>query len=160
MSINSDPGRLSHGDPLPRRSSQGDVLPDSRIHPSSEFSSLPPGHAVKFLSTQIPQFSGSEEDDVDILLKKIENVADLHNLATSVRLTAATSRLSGNARRWFDLGSGESTRSWLTFKESITSRFRRRIPHSVLVKKLEARQWNYLSIPGSPSRIMPRTKWL
>jgi len=77
---------------------------------------------------------------VNIWLQKIENVADLHNLATSVRLTAATSRLTGNARRWFDLGSGESTRSWTIFKEAISGRFKTRIPHSVLVKKLEARK--------------------
>lgn len=107
--------------------------------------SLPPGHAVKFLATQIPQFSGSEEDDINIWLQKIENVADLHNLSSSVKLTAATTKLSGNTRRWFDLSTGESTRSWTAFREAVSSRFRMRIPHSVLVRKLEARKWIYSS---------------
>lgn len=37
MSINSDPSRLSHGDLHLRRSFNGDVLPDSRIHPLVNF---------------------------------------------------------------------------------------------------------------------------
>jgi len=37
-----------------RRQSLGDAQPVSRIQPANKISTLPPGHAVKFLSTQIP----------------------------------------------------------------------------------------------------------
>lgn len=60
-------------------------------------------------------------------------------------LSAAASKLAGNARRWFDLSSEETARSWLSFKESITSRFKTKIPRSTLMRKLEARKWIYSS---------------
>lgn len=62
------------------------------VRHSEEFFSVPPSQAVKFLATQIPQFSGLDEDDVNIWLEKIESIAALHRLSTSVMLSAAANK--------------------------------------------------------------------
>ncbi|CAL1671984.1 unnamed protein product [Lasius platythorax] len=69
------------------------------------------GNAVKFLSSQIPFFSGTEDENIDIWIEKIETVAELHGLSSVVMLTAATSKLSKTARRWFDLSTGSVNKS-------------------------------------------------
>jgi len=53
------------------------------VRHSEEFFSVPPSQAVKFLSTHIPQFSGLDEDDVNIWLEKIESIAALHTVYLS-----------------------------------------------------------------------------
>jgi len=57
--------------PFPQRNRQ--FLNLSQI---TENSSSVSSHDVKFLNSQIPQFSGSEEDDVDLWLEKLESVAE------------------------------------------------------------------------------------
>ncbi|KAM0727851.1 hypothetical protein ACS0PU_005320 [Formica fusca] len=38
------------------------------------------GNAVKFLSSQIPHFGGTEDESIDLWIEKIESVSDLHSL--------------------------------------------------------------------------------
>ncbi|XP_036144777.1 uncharacterized protein LOC118646301 [Monomorium pharaonis] len=58
-------------------------------------------------------------------------------------LSAATTKLSKSARKWFDLSTGSITRSWTTFKEAITNRFKRRVNFSAVMRKVDARKWFY-----------------
>lgn len=107
-----------------------------------EISSASTGHAVKFLTSQIPSFGGLEDDDVELWIEKIESVAEIHGLSHVVVLSAATSKLTKTARRWFDLSSGEINRSWFCFKKAILDRFKRKVLVSVLMQKIQARRWN------------------
>lgn len=106
-----------------------------------EQSSIPASHSVKFLASQIPLFSGTEDEDIELWLEKLENVARIHNLSSAVLLSAATTKLDLSARRWFDLSPGETSESWDRFKIAILRRFKRKIPFSVLMQKVEARKW-------------------
>ncbi|KMQ85523.1 hypothetical protein RF55_15869 [Lasius niger] len=98
-------------------------------------------NATKFLSSQIPQFGGTEEDNVEIWLEKLESVAEIHGMSHAVMLSAAISKLVKTARRWFDHSTGTINRSWPQFRAAIISRFKRKIYHSAVLQKVEARKW-------------------
>jgi len=106
---------------------------------SKNFSSVS-SHDIKFLSSQIPQFNGFEEDDVDLWLEKLKSMADIHNFSNGVK-SAATSRLIKTVRRWFDLCIGSINRSWITFKTALISRFKRKVFYSSVMQKVESWKW-------------------
>ncbi|KMQ88330.1 hypothetical protein RF55_12209 [Lasius niger] len=60
-----------------------------------------------------------------------------------VKLSAATSKLTKIARRWFDLSPGYVNKSWDAFKNAITRRFKRRILFNVVMQRVENRKWNF-----------------
>ncbi|XP_067212248.1 uncharacterized protein [Linepithema humile] len=64
---------------------------------------MPTAQAVTLLASQIPYFSGSEDDNVDLWLQKVERVARIHGVADEVILLAVSSKLTKLARDWFDL---------------------------------------------------------
>lgn len=103
------------------------------------------GQSVKFLSMTIATFGGTEEENVSLWLEKIEAVATNHNLSDMVKLSAATSKLTKIARRWYDLSSGDINSSWDSFKSAITRRFKRRMLLSLVMQKVENRKWNFSS---------------
>lgn len=103
------------------------------------------GHAVKFLSSSISSFGGTEEENVAVWLEKIEVIARNYNLSPTVRLSAATSKLNKMARRWFNLSTGDICESWTSFKTAITRRFKRRIVFQAVMQKIENRKWMYSS---------------
>lgn len=98
------------------------------------------GNAVKFLSSQISLFGGTEEEDVELWIEKIENVSSLHGLTP---VASATSKLTKMARKWFDMSTGTVNKSWLTFKKEIVDRFKRKILFSDIMLKVDARKWIY-----------------
>ncbi|KMQ90759.1 hypothetical protein RF55_9447 [Lasius niger] len=116
---------------------------DLNSPPRSAFSSVPTGQAVKLLASQLPVFGGTEDEDVEIWLQKVESVAGIHAVADEVTLLAAISKLNKSARRWFDLTTGSVNHSWSCFKEAITKRFKRRVLFHVAMQKVEAHCWNF-----------------
>lgn len=100
-------------------------------------------YATKYLSSQIPQFGGTEEDNVELWIEKLESVTRLHGCTHSTMLAAATSRLTKTARRWFDYSTGTINESWIVFRAAIVSRFRRKIFHGIIIQKVEVRKWLY-----------------
>lgn len=75
--------------------------------------------------------------------KKIETVAELYGLSSVAMLTAATSKFSKTARRWFDLSTGSVNKSWTSFREEIIDRFRRKVLFNEVLQKVNARKWNF-----------------
>lgn len=63
-------------------------------------------NASKFLSSQIPQFGRTEEENIEIWIEKVEIVASIHGFPQGVILSAAFSRLTKSARRRFDYSTG------------------------------------------------------
>ncbi|KYN05598.1 hypothetical protein ALC62_03469 [Cyphomyrmex costatus] len=99
--------------------------------------------AVKLLANQIPAFHGSEDEDIESWIRKIEYVATIHGVNEGVKLLATSSKLSENARDWFDLDNGQiNSSSWNIFKQAITRRFKRYIPFHIALQKVEERRWN------------------
>jgi len=110
---------------------------------TSILSTVPAAQAIILLSSQIPSFGGSPDENVDLWLKKVERVSRVHNVSEDVMLLAAFSKLTKLARDWFDLDTGTINDSWSTFKIAVTKRFHRQIPFHVIVQKVEERKWNY-----------------
>jgi len=98
---------------------------------------------VKFLSSQIPQFSGSKEDNVNLWLEKLESVAEIHNFSNRVKLSPATSRLTKTTRHWFDLCTGSVNRSWITFRSALINHFKRKVLYSAVTQKVKSRKWTF-----------------
>ena len=107
----------------------------------SAFSTVSTGQAVKLLSTQIPEFDGSEESDVELWIQKVEHIATIHRVSQDTVLLAASSKLIKNARKWYDLASCSVYESWDNFKNALTRRFKRRVLFQVIMRKAEARHW-------------------
>ncbi|XP_020295220.1 uncharacterized protein LOC109860510 [Pseudomyrmex gracilis] len=57
---------------------------------SPVLASLAPAQAVKLLSSQIPDFKGSEDEDVSLWIENVEQVARIHGVSEDVTLLAAT----------------------------------------------------------------------
>lgn len=108
--------------------------------PQERFSAMA-GNAVKFLSSQIPHFNGTEDENIKLWVEKIESVAQLHNLSSVVMLSAAAYKLSKTARKWFDLSTGSINESWFSFKEEIIDRFRRKVLFNEVIQKVNSRKW-------------------
>lgn len=115
----------------------GDHLRSTSNRPMSSKMSI---QAVNLLSSQLPEFGGNEVEDVDQWIQKIEDIADIHEVSNEVTLLSASTKMTKNARRWFDLSS--IRRSWFEFKSAITKRFKRKILFHVQIQKVEARRWN------------------
>lgn len=109
----------------------------------STISSISPAQAVSILSTQIPEFGGKDEEDVRMWIQRVDKVSSIHQAAEDVILLAASSRLVGSARRWYNLGSGSMLESWQGFRDAIIKRFARRVLFHVAMQRIEARRWNY-----------------
>lgn len=56
-------------------------------------------NAVKSLAKQIPYFNRSDEENVELLLEKLESLAQIHGSSSNVVLTATSSKLAKTARK-------------------------------------------------------------
>lgn len=80
-------------------------------------------NATKFLSLQIPNFGGTDQENVELWIEKIESIAEVHGLPPVAMLSAATFKLNKVARKWFalvlliDLGSTSRLLLYVDSKE-------------------------------------------
>ncbi|KYN18146.1 hypothetical protein ALC57_09547, partial [Trachymyrmex cornetzi] len=105
--------------------------------------SVPVAQAVNLLASQLPSFSGSEDENIDIWIEKVERVSRIHDVSDQVTLLAASSKLIKSAKDWLDLNSGTVNDSWFNLKQAISQRFKRDIPFRVTFQKVESRKWNF-----------------
>ncbi|XP_018405472.1 PREDICTED: uncharacterized protein LOC108781856 [Cyphomyrmex costatus] len=116
-----------------RNSMDGAASMDNNRHINvfPPLASASPAQAVKLLANQISVFSGTEDDDVEVWIRKVERVASIHGVQDGVTLLAASSKLTKNAREWFDLDDGQINDSWFSFKNAIIKRFKRSRSHTI-----------------------------
>ncbi|KYN17400.1 hypothetical protein ALC57_10313 [Trachymyrmex cornetzi] len=120
-----------------------------RSHSSSQpsqrstLSTISASQAISLLASQVPEFGGTESENVQLWIQRIDQVARIHRVPDDVILLAASSKLTNIARKWYDIGSGSMLESWQGFRESILKRFTRRILYHVAIQKVESRKWNY-----------------
>lgn len=96
---------------------------------------------VTVLMTQIPEYGGADADSVVMWTRRVDNVARIHQVSDGLIHLAATSRLSGAAKKWYDLQSGAVLESWRALKRELINLFDRRVPFYVAMREVEARMW-------------------
>ncbi|XP_011883952.1 PREDICTED: uncharacterized protein LOC105571091, partial [Vollenhovia emeryi] len=101
----------------------------------------PVGSLVNCLASQIPEFAGEEDDNVQAWTKRVDKVAQVHGATDGVTLLAASSRLTKSARRWYEIQTGLAMESWIGLRLEITKIFERKIPFYRSMQKIEARKW-------------------
>lgn len=101
-------------------------------------------NTVNLLVSQLPEFSGKEDDDVEIWIQKVERVGYIHGASQDMMLLAVSGKLVKSARKWFELGAGTINDIWISFKNALLRQFTRKIPYQVIMKKVEARKWNFM----------------
>lgn len=106
-------------------------------------SSVSSPQAVKLLASQLPDFDGSEESDVDLWIQRIEHISRIHAVTNDVVLLAATSKLTKTARRWFEVAPVSTYESWINLKDNLTRRFRRTKSFKDIIEKVNQRNWMY-----------------
>lgn len=92
---------LKQGPTLKHPQNAAPISPSREIDGQERFSTAT-DNAVKFFCNQIPLFGGTEEENVNLWIEKIECISNLHGLSQVVKLSAATSKLSKMAHKWFD----------------------------------------------------------
>ncbi|XP_011878157.1 PREDICTED: uncharacterized protein LOC105567696, partial [Vollenhovia emeryi] len=108
---------------------------------SAETPSMASMNASRFLVSQIPQFGGTEDEDVELWIEKIEKIALIHGLPPGAMLSAASLKLTKAARRWFDLTTGSINESWSDFRSAVIRRFKRQILYTAVIRKADERRW-------------------
>ncbi|XP_070526381.1 uncharacterized protein [Cardiocondyla obscurior] len=115
---------------------QGGSSP-ARSSGGSQQSGLP----IKWIATQIPEFGGTENENVQQWVDRVDTAARIHGASDAATVVAASSRLTGAARKWYDLKTGPVMESWVALKKELLAMFRRHVPFYDRIKKVEARKW-------------------
>lgn len=137
--------------------SQGQSIPFSLPPPEAQHqnagvSSLFPGtpmttkisvNTVNLLASQLPEFSGKDDNDVELWIQKVERVIRIHGASQDVMLLAASGKLVKSARKWFEIGTGTINDTWSSFKGALLRHFRKKIPFEIVMKRVGSRKWNY-----------------
>lgn len=96
---------------------------------------------VTVLAPQISKFGGTESESVELWIQRVDNIARIHRASSDAVLLAATSKLVGAARKWYDIQTGAALKSWPALKHELSTMFHRRIPFYAVMRKTEERKW-------------------
>lgn len=99
-------------------------------------------NATKWLATQIPEFGGSDSENVQGWIRRVDRVAQIHGASDKVILMAATSKLTNFAKEWYELQEDLVMESWANFKPELAEIFERHMPFYRAMQQIEARRWN------------------
>lgn len=69
-------------------------------------------------------------------------MALIHGASDSAILLAVSSRLTKNAKKWYDVQQGDVIESWIALRNALIKIFDRKIPFYKAMQKVEARRWN------------------
>jgi len=135
-----EPTTLGQGT-SPGQASSGNLAMQWSPHVNRWTNPAPANNAVKWLATQIPPFGGAESENVNAWIRRVEKVAEIHAATDGAVLLAASSKLTGSARRWYDIQEGSVIESWLNLRRELTRMFERKIPFYKAMARIEARGW-------------------
>jgi len=96
---------------------------------------------VSWLATQIPEFSGSDKDNVTTWVKRVDQVAGVHGASDGVTLLAASSKLTKSAKTWYEVQTGAAVESWIGLRAELLKIFERKVPFYKAIQQVEARKW-------------------
>ncbi|XP_011858869.1 PREDICTED: uncharacterized protein LOC105556393 [Vollenhovia emeryi] len=100
------------------------------------------GSQVTSLASQIPEFSGGEEENVMAWIRRVEKIRQVHGAPEGVTLLAASSCLTKAAKRWYDTQESTVLDSWDELRTELAKLFDRKIPFFKMMQKIEASKWN------------------
>lgn len=106
--------------------------------------SLPPANAVQLLAPQLPEFGGTEEENIRLWVQRVDRVAQIHRAPDDVVLLAASSKLIKAAKQWYNLQYGIVLEIWVNLRQELIKMFDRRAPFYTAMQKIEARKWNHM----------------
>lgn len=101
-----------------------------------------PGNQVAWLASQIPEFEGSADDNVQNWIERVDSVAQVHRASQGVTLLAASSMLKKDAKGWYNYQRAPIISSWSALKNEMTRVFNRELPYDRVLEKVHARKWN------------------
>jgi len=119
----------------------GGATPVARSGSSANGNQSQPGPKVSWLVTQIPEFSGEQDDNVSQWVRRVDKVAQIHGASDGVTLLAASSRLVKSAKKWYNIQTGAVIESWSNLKTELTKIFDRKLPFFRMMQKAEQRKW-------------------
>lgn len=99
------------------------------------------GSAIQALASQIPEFSGKEDENVRSWTRRVEKVVQVDGVSDNMTLLAAFSKLAGSARRWFDIQAGPAVESWMGLRDDLIKMFDEEVPFFKLMQRIEKRKW-------------------
>ncbi|KMQ91613.1 hypothetical protein RF55_8496 [Lasius niger] len=108
----------------------------------SAVSTASPAQAVTLLAPQIPEYGGTDKENIHVWTQKVDRVAQVHRAFGDVVLLAASSKLTKMAKQWYEMQSGHVLESWSELKRALTKMFDRRISFKAAMQRIEARKWN------------------
>lgn len=136
--------------PRPGASSPSTGSEDVAGHSSTTRNSHPPhrngesfpGNSTTWIAAQIPEFGGTEEENIGIWVRRVEKIAQVHGATDGVILLVASSKLVKSARRWYESQDGPVLETWNNLKSELVKMFDHEIPFHRIMQKIEARKWN------------------
>lgn len=127
--------------PTIERVSEPDLADSIELPYRKSLATVPPFQAVSLQATQIPEYAGSDLENVQVWIRRVEQVARIYGASDDTVLLAASSKLTKTARKWYDMNLGTQIESWRAFRESIIERFHRKVLFHIALQKVEARKW-------------------
>ncbi|KMQ83810.1 hypothetical protein RF55_19054 [Lasius niger] len=109
---------------------------------SPTISTASPAQAVTLLAPQIPEFGGTDDENVQIWTQRVVRVAQVHRASDDVVLLAASSKLTKLARQWYEMQTGSVLESWTALRQALIQMFDRRVSFTVAMQRIEARKWS------------------
>jgi len=103
------------------------VISVTRSRDSANGSQRQTGIKVSWLATQIPEFGGTTDESVCQWVRRVDKVAQVHGASDGVILLAASSRLTKNAKKWYDIQTGAVIESWSNLKSDLVKIFERKL---------------------------------
>lgn len=112
-----------------------------QLNRGSHVSAAAPGSMIRWIAAQIPEFGGSENENVLTWVKRVDKVSVIHGASDGVTLLAASSRLMKTAKQWYEFQDGAGIESWIGLKTEIVKMFERKALFYKVIQKVEARKW-------------------
>lgn len=94
------------------------------------------------MATPIPEFAGTEEDNVQLRIQRVDKVAEVHRARENVLLLAATNKFTKGAKRRYETQVSQEMESWIGLKGALMRMFDQKIPYYTVMQKIETRRWN------------------
>jgi len=86
--------------------------PNHEIRPAKNMDTHIPGNSVSWLDTQIPEYGGSDKENVSTWVRRVDQVAAVHGASDGVTLLAS-SKLTKSAKTWYEVQTGAAVESWI-----------------------------------------------
>jgi len=96
---------------------------------------------VSWLATQIPEFGGSDKENVSTWVRRVDQVAGVHGATDGVTLLAASSKLTKSAKTWYEVQSGPAVESWIGLRAELLKIFECEVPFYKAIQRAEMRKW-------------------